>query len=140
MAAIVTGDAVMAAAREVMLVPWAWGQADCCTSVCDVVLALYGVDPMATLRGSYDGQVEADALADMAGGFLDLAAGIAAQAGFKPVSGPNWPGDVGVTVQGVHRPDRRALAICAGAGAWVCKSPRGLTIVPKVERAWRIAG
>ena len=140
MARVVTGDDVMMAAREVMLTPWAWGEADCCTSVCDVVLRLFGVDPMADLRGSYGGQAEADAMADAVGGFLNLAAGIAAQSGFRAVEGPAWPGDVGVTVAGVHRPDRRALAICAGFGGWVCKSPRGLTIVRTVERAWRFAG
>jgi hypothetical protein len=138
-AAIVTGEQVMDAARAVMLTPWVWGQADCCTSVCDVVLALYGVDPMADLRGLYDGQAGADAISEAAGGFLELAAGIAAAAGFVPVSGPAWPGDVGVTVAGVHQPDRRALAICVGTG-WACKSPRGLTVVRKVERAWRFAG
>ena len=137
MARNVTGEMVMAAAREVMLVPWVWGEADCCTSVCDVVLRLFGVDPMADLRGAYGSRDEADAVVEAVGGFLALASQIATGAGFLPVSGPVWPGDVGVTAPGVHQPDRRALAICAGVGAWVCKSPRGLTIVREVERCWR---
>lgn len=140
MARAVTAEDVVAAARDVMLAPWQWGQADCTASVCDVALLLFGVDPMAPYRGTYATREQADALTGAAGGFLAMIASVAQASGFEPVSGPAWPGDIGVTIVGVHEPDRRALAICAGAGGWLCKSPRGFTVVHDVETAWRFAG
>lgn len=51
------------AAEAAMLRPWKWGEADCCTSACDAFLALWGVDPMAELRGAYT--TEAGARAEL---------------------------------------------------------------------------
>lgn len=137
MARVLTGDDVMRAAQAAMMRPWVWGEADCCTSVCDMVIALFGHDPMDDIRGAYDSAEGADALIGAYGGFLGIASAMARSVGWLPVSGPVWPGDVGVTAPGVHQPDRRALAMCVGPGAWVCKSPRGLTVVREVDRCWR---
>lgn len=138
----VTAAQVLASAQARMDRPWEWGVADCCTSVADVVIDLYGVDPMAPGGGRivYGSQEDADALASGAGGFVALVTMLAEAAGFFPFTGPAWPGDVGVTAAGVHHPDRRALAVNAGPGVWVAKSPRGYTIVSSVERAWRWGG
>lgn len=133
----VTWTDALRAAQATMLRPWVWGEADCCVGVCDALLALGLPDPMASLRGAYGSQAEADALAEAAGGFAGLVEQIARAGGYAPATGPTRPADVGVTAQGVHAPDRRALALAVGPGAWACKSPRGYTIVGSVERAWR---
>ena len=135
---VITGAAVMAAAQDVMMTPWQWGVADCCTSASDVFLALHGFDPMAGVRGAYSSQEGADATVAGFGGFLPMVTTLAKQAGLVAADGAARPGDIGVTHAGVHEPDRRALAVCAGPGAWVAKSPRGMTIIAMVEHAWRM--
>jgi hypothetical protein len=138
MARVVTGSDVMLAAREIMLTPFVWGEADCCTGACDVFLRLYGVDPMSALRGTYGSQAEADAAVGAFGGFVELCEALAGSVGLIRAEGPTRAGDIGVTAAGVHEPDRRALAVAAGPAAWVCKSPRGFTIVESVARSWRL--
>lgn len=138
MAGIVTGGEVLAQARALMMEPFAWGTHDCCTGACDVFEALYGVDPMASLRGQYGSQAAADTAVDAFGGFVAMCVALAGQAGLVRVDTGTRAGDIGVTAAGVHEPDRRALAIAAGPACWACKSPRGLTIVKNVEISWRL--
>jgi hypothetical protein len=122
----------MAAAMDIMDRPFAWGCADCCTAACDVLAALFGVDPMARYRGRYSNRREAMAIIAAAGGWLPFAECAAEAAGLAPAD-DSHPGDIGVTAG-----PRRSLAVCVAPGAWAAKSPLGLALVAKVERAWRV--
>src|SRR5690606_23486075 len=58
MARAITPEAVMAEAERVMLRPFEWGPCDCCSAACNVFASLWGVDPMAPVRG-YSGPLGA---------------------------------------------------------------------------------
>jgi hypothetical protein len=119
---------VMETALDVMDCPWEWGRADCCTSACDVFLRLYGIDPMASLRGTYSTQRGAAKAIARMGGFDQMAATLAARAGMQPVE-PRV-GAVGVTHEG--------LVICARPGVWLGKTLTGMTTVREVSAAYHV--
>jgi hypothetical protein len=122
----------MAVCMEVMDRPWEWGAADCCTAACDVFLRLYGVDPMAPLRGRYSTRLGAMRLIAREGGMLAMAEGLAARAGL--VASDGRAGDIGVVAFG----GQLALGICTGP-VWQGKSERGMAPVHQFVRAWRAA-
>lgn len=113
--------------------PFEWGQHDCCLFAADVVLALTGHDPMATLRGRYSNQREAMRLLDSLGGY---------EAAITRLLGPRTSSML-VTVGDqllIHNAGRPLLAVCNGIGA-VAPTPTGLLVLPVVDVicAWRIA-
>lgn len=102
---------VIAHVVEVMRGPWVWGESDCCAAACAVFERLHGVDPMAPLRGRYRTRAGAMRLIARAGGFDNLASGLAADAGLVPT---RWaPGALGVA-----NIDGPALVIGVEHGLW----------------------
>jgi len=74
----------MGAVLDVFRGPFVWGEGDCCTSACDAFRRLYGIDPMAPLRGRYSSEAEAMALIRAWGGWRRMTARLAALAGLLP--------------------------------------------------------
>lgn len=137
MAGELTPDAVMAEVERVMGVRWRWGSADCCTASCDVFSALYGIDPMMSVRGTYDSAVSAARLITRWGGFAEMAEALAQSARLSVSAGRS--GDIGLSSPGdAGGPDGRALLICIQPGAWAGKSDLGFTILPNAERCWGV--
>lgn len=118
----------MAVVAEVMLRRWRWGEADCCTSACDVFQRLHGIDPMAPLRGAYSSRAEADALIQQNGGLEPLVALLTARAGLH--EGVGGEGELGVG-------ETRCLLIGVGHG-WVAKTANGFCTMPRAVRSWRV--
>ncbi len=135
MAGNLTSDAVMDAVDRIMSARWVWGMADCCTSACDVFRVLHGIDPMGPVRG-YADAMGAARLIKSYGGFLPMADALAGAAGLSTSDGV--PGDIGVSSIGAAEgPERRALLICIGPGAWAGKTELGYAIIGNAERCWR---
>ena len=137
MAAIVTPTpaAVMAEVERIMSAHWSWGTADCCTGACDVYAALHGIDPMAPVRGQYEGAMGAYRLIRSWGGFPAMAEALARIAGLQP--GQGQPGEIGLSAAGAaDGPENRALLICIQPGAWAGKTPDGFAILPLADRCW----
>lgn len=118
----------MAVVADVMSRPWKWGEADCCTSACDVFQRLHGIDPMEPIRGSYSSRAEADLLIDGGGGMEALAAVLARQAGLR--EGIGGAGEIGVG-------EARCFLIATGSG-WVGKTANGFATVARAVRSWRV--
>lgn len=117
--------------EAVMLRPFEWGVCDCCTSVCDLLAMIFGVDPMRDLRGSYDSHRGARRVIGRAGGLARLAADRFARCGLAPCAAA-VPGAVGI---GSAMP-WPALVFCPEPGVWVGKSPAGYVAgLPVVEGA-----
>lgn len=123
---------ILAHAVEVMDRPWKWGEADCCTSACDVFARITGIDPMARLRGTYNTRVGAAAMIRAMGGFDAMVDRLAAEAGLTRGTGD--AGEIGI---GVLPNGRRALTVSVARAAFVGKSPTGLAAVPEVLRSYR---
>jgi len=111
------------AAREAMDRPWQWGVADCCTGACDAFLALWGVDPMAELRGKYDDATSAYRAIIARGGWEKMIEGFAKGAGLVP--SPGVSGDIGL-IKSMGKP---ALALCVSPGMWAAKNMVGMTLI-----------
>jgi hypothetical protein len=107
---------VMEVALDVMDRPWEWGEADCCTSACEVFLRIHGVDPMAHLRGTYKTKTGAMRMIASFGGFVPMVRALAAKAGL--VESAAVPGAIGAT--------QDSLVICARPCVWLGKTPHGL--------------
>ena len=120
---------VMEVALDVMDRPWQWGEADCCTSACDVFLRLHGVDPMAHLRGTYHTKTAALRLIAKFGGFQAMAHALAERAGLVPTE-PR-PGALGATSE--------SLVICARPCVWLGKTEHGLGTVMPPEVMYYVA-
>ena len=123
---------VMVVVAEVMLRRWKWGEADCCTSACDVFLRLHGVDPMKPLRGACASREEAERVIGAYGGMLAMAERLTAAAGLVRTDAPQ-PGDLGLTAE---RPEGQALCICVSPDRWAAKTARGFAVVDAAEGAW----
>lgn len=130
---------ILATAVEVMARPWKWGEADCCTAASDVFLRLHGIDPMAPLRGSYSTAKGAARIILARGGFVEMAAGMASEAGLR--GGIGEPGEVGVAENrrafGGERSGTYSLVICVAPGVWAGKTEAGLRTVHEVVGCWR---
>jgi hypothetical protein len=124
-------DRLHDAVQDVMLVRWQWGQADCCTAACDVHLRVFGVDPMAPLRGRYASRGGALRLIRVAGGLVALAGDLAARAGLHAVS-DDAPGALGVAAM----PGGEALLICLRPGSWAGKTAGGYATVGCAGAKW----
>jgi len=133
-------DRPMRLALVAMDGPVVWGRRDCCTAACDVFAALTGIDPMLPLRGRYASAIDAGRIVRRAGGFRALAARLAAVAGLSP--GPVAVGGLGLSRPGLALgPERRALLVCLGPGAWAAKGADGMVLLDDsaVEVAWNVA-
>ena len=127
-------DRIHDAVQDVMLVRWQWGAADCCTAACDVHLRVFGVDPMAPLRGRYASRGGALRLIRAAGGLVALAGDLAARAGLRPLA-DDLPGALGVA----DMPGGQALLICLRPGLWAGKTPGGYATVTGVGAKWSLS-
>ena len=112
-----------------------WGEHDCCTFVCDALLAATGSDPMAHLRGTYKNEIEAkSALGGLrfVGGVIDLAH----RGGFLEVEFPYADADFGI----VTTNRGPALALCFD-GKFVARAETGIVQLPARcgAIAWSIA-
>lgn len=125
---------ILAAALDVMDRPWKWGEADCCTAACDVFDRLYGIDPMASLRGRYTSRREAYRIVREMGGFEAMTQTLADKAGLREGNGE--PGEIGIIF---GQMDGFALGICLAPGSWAGKTPTGLATLPAALRSWRRA-
>lgn len=122
----------MAEAERVMLRPFEWGACDCCSSACNVFASIWGVDPMAPVRG-YSGPLGAARLMRRTEGLAALAETLAARAGLAEghaTGGLALSEDTG---------GQRSLLICITPGLWAGKSKDGLAILRRAERGWHLA-
>ncbi|WJS86697.1 hypothetical protein [Paracoccus sp. TOH] len=132
MAGTITPDRVIAEVERIMSRPFEWGPCDCCSAACDVFAALWGLDPMAAVRG-YRGPIGAVRMMRRAGGLPALAEGLAARAGF--VTGHA----IGGLALARGRAGRRSLLICITPGIWAGKSKYGFAILRNADRGWHLA-
>lgn len=120
--------------------PFAWGTNDCCLFVCDVILAMTGVDLGTDYRGKYTTAEEAAALISEAtggGGVEELAEQICA-ANDMPEVEVNFAqrGDVAL-----HDTDiGPCLGIVDHEGGTYLSESHGLLYLPRsdIRRAWRV--
>lgn len=114
--------------------PFAWGDCDCCSWVCDWVLARRSIDPASPWRGRYRSARGALRQIRRGGGdFLSVVSDAMTEAGLAVTTEPR-AGDVGVvlTEQGA------ALAIRTRLG-WACKSESGVVVAPfMMLKAWAV--
>lgn len=131
---------VLISTRRIMLTPWVWGVADCCTAACDVFADLWGVDAMACLRGRYRTAIGAARQIAHLGGWQEMCDGLAEAAGLFPSDGR--PGDLGLSrggeAVGAAALGGHCLMICISAGAWAGKTESGFAMRADVEKAWRV--
>lgn len=125
----------MALVDQVYLRPFEWGHSDCCTRACDVFRALHGVDPMAPLRGRYDGPVGAARLIRSYGGWQAMCATLAARAGL--IDGVAASGAALGLVQNGPRDFALGIAV---AGGWALPVDCGVVIAPDVVNSWGLNG
>jgi hypothetical protein len=119
---------VMAVALDVMEAPWEWGYNDCCASACEVFRRLYGIDPMAHLRGTYSTERDALRIIRSHGGFSEMASILAIRSGLRPCA--DAIGAIGVY--------DKSLVICARPGVWLGKTVHGMTTVRSTEAAYHV--
>lgn len=128
---MVTPEDVEAAVVEVMAGPWVWGASDCCTAACDVFAALYGIDPMAPLRGRYASARGAALMIAGYGGWRAMCEALARDAGLR--AGTGGAGELGL----VRHAGRWSLAIGWGAGLWAGRTDGGFATVTGAVQSWR---
>ncbi|QDL92552.1 hypothetical protein FDP22_12625 [Paroceanicella profunda] len=119
-------EAVQRAVSRVFSRRFAWGEADCCLAVADVLCALGLPDPAALWRLGYDRKWAEAALVG-AGGLAALIGDVAKEQGWPRVCSPQ-PGDIGAGA---------TLAICDGR-RWWAKGARGMVAVPVPDVIWRV--
>lgn len=130
MARAVTPAEVLAAVETIMLRPFEWGPCDCCSAACDVFGLIWGIDPMAHLRGQYIGLRGAAALIRENGGLMALAQSMAAHVGL--IEG-HASGGVAISI------DQRSLMICIAPEQWAAKSETGFVVMSRAAKGWRLA-
>lgn len=126
MARTITPEDVFSEAERVMSKPFAWGERDCCSSSCAVFSALWGFDPMASVRG-YSGAMGAGRLMSRFGGLLGLAQRLADDAGLRP---GHKSGGLAISI------DERSLLICIRPGLWAGKSNLGMALLREAGKGW----
>lgn len=126
-----TPDQAMSAVLDRMAGPFIWGQSDCCTSASDVFCDLFGIDPMASLRGHYTTEAGAMTIIRANGGWRGMTRRCAAQAGL--VDGRGAAGEIGL----LKLPDRFVLAACVGFGQWAGRVDGGFTTDGNVVACWQ---
>lgn len=107
--------------------PFAWGD-DCGLFLADWWLECHGVDPAATLRGTYGTEQDKIALLEARGGILKVVSGCATAVGAKRTR-QIVPGCFGVI--------RPGIGAIRSTGYWVVRSPAGIAFL-KEAVAWRV--
>jgi hypothetical protein len=120
--------------------PFAWGSNDCSLFVCDVILAMTGVDLAADFRGKYATRDEAAALIGFAtdgGGLEDLVEQLCG-ANAMPEVEVNfaWRGDVALH----DTADGPCLGVIDREGGVYLTEKHGLRFLPRgdIRRTWRV--
>lgn len=131
MAGALAPAVVMAEVERVMSRPFEWGPSDCCSAACDVFAALWGVDPIARLRG-YSGERAALRLMSQHGGLPALCDQIAREVGL--ICGHASGGFGLASIEG-----RASLLICIEPGLWAGKSLRGFALLRSAHKGWCFA-
>ena len=100
---------LVACIQAVQYTPWAWGRHDCCTLAADAVLAITGVDRMASIRGQWSDTAGAARVLKRLGG---MRRALTTYLG-PPLPGPQWAqrGDVVL----ISHAGRHSAGICIGA-------------------------
>lgn len=124
--AMVTPDQVFGACDRIMAVPLIWGLSDCTAAACDVFAELWGIDPLAPIRGSYCGPAGARRIIRQAGGMLALGQYLADRAGL--VRCEDVPGGIGIA----SNARQHVAAICIAPRKWAAKTADGFAILPEV--------
>jgi hypothetical protein len=127
---------VMEAALRHAEALWAWGQSDCCTFACDVFCDVYGIDPMANIRGTYDSAAGAARLVRSRGGMEANVRRTLREAGLVPCEPRE--GVLGVVTDAAS--GLAAAAICAEPGVWLVRTETGLTSRPAATEAHGLPG
>lgn len=117
---------------EVYCRPFAWGDADCCTSACDVFAGWHGLDPMAPLRGLYSTEAGAMALIREWGGWRRMTARLADLAGLR--AGMGEARELGLIRLGDGR--GMGLAVGLGGGWWAGRIDGGVQAVEGALASW----
>ena len=136
-----TWEADMAKAFEAAdAAPFAWGTNDCCLMVCDVILAMTGVDLGAGFRGKYATKEEADALIAFAtdgGGVEELAEQICA-ANDMPEVEVNFAQRGDIVLHDTS--EGPCLGIIDREGGYYLSKKHGLLFLGRgnIRRAWRV--
>ncbi|GJD68745.1 hypothetical protein MMMDOFMJ_1669 [Methylobacterium gnaphalii] len=113
--------------------PFIWGERDCCLWVCEWIAAERGVDPAASLRGTYDTMLSCNRILAREGGLPALASRLAVAAGLTETATPR-AGDVGV----IETPIGPFLMVCLG-DTWATKAKDGMAFAPTVPvKAWTV--
>lgn len=112
-----------------------WGERDCCTSACDMLMAVSQIDPMWSLRGKYHNSIQAMRRITERGGWLQMAQRLADDAGM--VKGDGCAGEIGLTV--ANSKVGRALVFSGGRMGWFGKTQDGYMLISSnhIERSWR---
>jgi len=113
---------------------FAWGSRDCCTWVCDWVLARRGIDPAAPFRGRYKTVRGAAGFIRRAGSLAIAVSQAMERAGLERTEAPD-AGDIGL----IATSDGDALAIRTARG-WASRGLRGITISTSATCivAWKV--
>jgi hypothetical protein len=120
----VTGADVLRQAERVMLRPWDWARDwHCLGDAADVFKALWGVDPIANLRGLAGTFGAARRIVRAAGSLDVLAEREFAAAGL--VKGVAVPGAIAVGPSGGRTFGGRVTLICVAPGVWLGKTMGG---------------
>jgi hypothetical protein len=114
---------------------WKWGEADCCTSACNAFRDLWGVDPMAPIRGGWTNATEAADVMKSAGGLLNLAIRLAAEADLSHRM-PAVAREGDIVLMNMGRGP--GLGIALGGGRFAGKTVRGFTVVNRAQSAWGV--
>lgn len=124
---------VLDAVDAVMCRPWEWGQVDCITAAASVFDMVWGVDPAARVRGTYDSARQAMAKCRTAGGFLELAEREFIAAGLVRGSGI---GAIGLAQNGLPTFGGLAVVICVHPGMWAGKNEKGYAVISQDVEGW----
>lgn len=118
-----------------MVQPFSWGGvagADCCTAACDAFAALFGIDPMASVRGRYCDLRSAVQLIRTYGTFVDMVDTLCTEAGL--IEGLDDPGAIGVVTGDLD--GHGGLVICSEPGRWVGKTKSGYLVGLSPGHKW----
>lgn len=110
-----------------------WGRRDCCISACNAFAELWGIDPMAQMRGRYRDRRSARETLAAAGGLVCVAVELARESGLR------WryadfarAGDLALLPVG----GKMALGLAIGDGTFAAKGWWGLAVVDRAEGCW----
>lgn len=135
MARELTPDAVMEQVERIMSAPWVWGQSDCATSASTVYQALWGIDPIGPVRGTYSDAIGASKLTRNWGGMYRMVETFCLIAGLRPSGAV--PGAVGISPEGASKfTESRTALICIQPGVWAGKTHDGFAILNNADGCW----